>query len=68
MNGEEFTKKLLKHILINYRYMTRYADHLGVSKAYISAVVSGKKPPSKAILKDIGMERIATITYIDNSQ
>jgi hypothetical protein len=44
---------------------SRYAKHLGVSCAFISAVLSGSKYVSGRILKDLGYERIIGFRRIE---
>ena len=39
---------------------SKYAKHLGVSPAYISATRTMKKKPSDKILNDLGFEAVTT--------
>lgn len=45
------------------RTLTRFAEDLRVSKAYLSMVMSGGKPPSAKLLKRAGIRRTITINY-----
>jgi len=36
------------------------ADHLGVSDAYLSDVLNGRKDPGESILEPLGLERVVT--------
>lgn len=62
MTEQEVIKQLQD--LINYDYrQADMAKDAGVSSAYLSAVLKGRKRPSDAILKLIGVEKTKTITY-----
>lgn len=63
MNKKEMQEYLLNHIDINHKTLRNFATHLGVSVAYISDVVRGKKPPSRKILNEVRLEKISTVTY-----
>jgi len=43
--------------------LTRFAEDLRVSKAYLSMVMSGSKPPSEKLLRRAGIRRTITINY-----
>jgi len=45
------------------RTLTRFAEDLRVSKAYLSMVMSGSKPPSEKLLRRAGIRRTITINY-----
>ena len=45
------------------RTLTRFAEDLRVSKAYLSMVMSGNKPPSQKLLQRAGIRRTVTINY-----
>ena len=45
------------------RTLTRFAEDLRVSKAYLSMVMSGSKPPSEKLLKRAGIRRTIKINY-----
>lgn len=53
---------LLKEIQ-GERTLTRFAEDLRVSKAYLSMVMSGGKPPSEKLLKRAGIRRTVKINY-----
>lgn len=41
-----------------FKTRTAWADHLGVSPAHVSGVLSGKKKPTPKMLDDLGLERV----------
>ena len=41
----------------------RFAEKIGVSDAYISMVLNGRKEPSDALLDAFGLVRTKTVTY-----
>ena len=45
------------------RTLTKFAEDLDVSKAYLSMVMSGNKPPSAKLLKRAGIRRTVKINY-----
>jgi hypothetical protein len=45
------------------RTLTRFAEDLRVSKAYLSMVMARKKPPSEKLLKRAGIRRTVKINY-----
>jgi transcriptional regulator with XRE-family HTH domain len=45
------------------RTLTKFAEDLHVSKAYLSMVMSGNKPPSDKLLKRAGIRRTVKINY-----
>lgn len=45
------------------RTLTKFAEDLSVSKAYLSMVMSGNKPPSEKLLKRAGIRRTVKINY-----
>lgn len=58
----EFIKDLEKKIE-KLGSQTAYANAIGVSKAMVSAVVNGKKQPSRLMLDDLGYEKVRVSTY-----
>lgn len=58
----EDVSELLKEIQ-GERTLTRFAEDLRVSKAYLSMVMSGGKPPSEKLLKRAGIRRTIKINY-----
>lgn len=41
--------------------LRKYAKHLNVSPSFVSAVISGKKLPSKIVLEDMGLTMKKTV-------
>jgi len=58
----EDVAELLKEIQ-GERTLTKFAEDLRVSKAYLSMVMSGNKPPSEKLLKRAGIRRSIRINY-----
>ncbi len=63
MTQEEMQEYLLNHIDIKHKTLRKFSAHIGVSSAYISDVVLGKKPPSRKVLAEIGMVKTSTVAY-----
>lgn len=57
MTREEFAQYFSAYVTRNFKRQAYAAKHYGVSGAMISAVAAGVKPPTKAMLKDIGVTR-----------
>jgi hypothetical protein len=47
---------------------TQYARQLGVSCAFISALLKGKKYVSGAVLQDLGYERVISFRQVQTSE
>ena len=60
--ASEDVAELLKEIQ-GERTLTKFAEDLRVSKAYLSMVMSGNKPPSEKLLKRAGIRRTIKINY-----
>ena len=60
--ASEDVAELLKE-LQGGRTLTKFAEDLRVSKAYLSRVMSGGKPPSEKLLKRAGIRRTIRINY-----
>jgi transcriptional regulator with XRE-family HTH domain len=41
-----------------------FADNIGVSRPYVTLVLSGRSPPSRKMLNAIGMERVVVFRKI----
>ena len=63
MNQKEMQEYLLNHIDIKHKTLRKFAAHIGVSVAYVSNVVRGKKPPSRKVLAEIGVIKVSTVSY-----
>lgn len=64
MNIDSVIKKIRVHIAENHEGVnSKYADSMNVSGAYLSAIMTKKKPPSKVILKHLNLERLRVTTY-----
>lgn len=56
MNTENVIEKIRVRIAKDFDMkQSNYADYLGVSKAFVSAVITGKKQPSKQMCEDVGV-------------
>lgn len=62
MNEKQFAIKLSRFITEEKNGVSAYAKELGVSKSLVSDIKRGSKPPTKAILEDMGFERIKKVT------
>ena len=47
-------------VAARYKTQSKWADRLGVSSSYVSQVLSGDRPVSKAMLADLGISVITT--------
>lgn len=63
MEEKEVLEKLKLHIFKLYDTKSYYAKCKGLSEAYISMVLSGKKPMPQSMLMDIGMQKERVITF-----
>ena len=67
MNKTEdvFLDMLWDHLIRNHRSQAKAARFFDVSDSFMSAVLRGKKSPTKAMLENIGYERevIKTVIY-----
>lgn len=66
ISEEEFLRQLRGHIAMKYHNQAAAADAWGLSRAFVSSVVRGKKAPTKIILDEMGYsrERETTTTTI----
>lgn len=55
--GEEIGLQVRAHILRTYRKQKHAAERWGISQAFISKVVTGKVPPPKWLLDEMGLVR-----------
>jgi hypothetical protein len=51
---DNFIYDLKLYIFLTHKTQSNYAKHVGVSNAYVSAIVRGQKPPNKLILDSVG--------------
>lgn len=69
MTREQVLKKLRDAIWLSSKgagRQQRFASQLGISSAFLSAVLNGRKEPTESICKAIGVERVVipqSITY-----
>ncbi len=62
MTQTEVITKIRVHIAKSYNgKQSDYAESLKVTSSMISAVLTGKKEPTKRMLNDIGVFRVKTI-------
>lgn len=54
MNHTEFMACLYERCTL-HGSLRKYANHLGVTPSFLSAVATGKKSPSPKILSDMGL-------------
>lgn len=60
MNRDKMIAILKGHIYSNYKNASDYAEKKGLSRAFISAVMVGKKNPNQSMLDDIGLRMEVT--------
>jgi predicted XRE-type DNA-binding protein len=58
MNKEKFLKKLKRHIFDKYTTQSKAAEVYGIKAPHISNICKGVRSPTKAILEDMGFEKI----------
>jgi hypothetical protein len=63
MTEDDMRKELRRYISQNYGTQANYANKLNVRQSQISDTVTGKRRPTRYILKDLGLKKIVTITY-----
>lgn len=63
MNKERFLKKLRGYIAEEFVTQSNAARHYGVSRAFMSAMVTGKKRVIPEILADMGYRDERTVIY-----
>ena len=70
LTREQFAEYFFLHIRRRFKRQKVAAEFYGCSDAMISAIATGKKPPTKEILADIGVTRevIKTEVYRLNNE
>ncbi len=63
MTEDDMRKELRRYISQNYGTQANYANKLNVRRSQISDTVTGKRRPTRYILRDLGLKKIVTITY-----
>lgn len=63
ISEQEFIDSLNAFVGTNFKTGSAAAEHYGVSRQYMSAVMKGKHPPNERILKDMGYTRRKVIVY-----
>lgn len=59
LTADQVRGLILKDIQrMGFKRQGHYADHLGVSRAFVSMVLAGSKPPSGAVLDQLGLESV----------
>ena len=58
MKEDVFLKSVRSHILKVHGKYKDAAEAWGVTKSYLSLILKGDRPPSKAMLDDLGYDRI----------
>lgn len=57
MNIDEFIE-YLKSRVAEHGTQRKYAESLGVSEAYLSDILNGRREPGKRLLDAVGFERV----------
>lgn len=65
MEHEQFIVELRTYIARNFIKQIKYAEEIGVSRAFVSYVLRGERLPNKRMLSDLGltMDIVTTITF-----
>ena len=64
MKTEAFIKLIDAHIYFKYKTKLAAAEALGVSAQYVGQMINGKRPPSSAMLKEMGYTKhVGETTY-----
>lgn len=63
LDKNEFLQLLKLKVESEFNTLSDFAEFMGVSVSFISAVLSGKKTPSKSILDFMGFEKIREVTF-----
>jgi len=68
MEIDEVIKKLEKFIKAQCGRNSVYAERKGVSRQYLNAVLNKNKPPSDAMLADLGLKKktVSVTTFVSN--
>jgi len=53
---EEISEMVDLYVSLSFKNQTLAAAHYGISRAYMSAIVNGKRKPIGAMLTDMGYE------------
>lgn len=57
-NEVDLLPELRAHVARKYKTQTAAAQEWGVSTAFVSSVLAGKRKPTAAILDDAGLEEV----------
>lgn len=57
----EFLSEFRAHIKYSYGNQKLAAKAWGVSEAYVSAVSTGRQPPSGSMLSEVGYQRLVVV-------
>lgn len=61
---ENFPMHFAVHVCKKFKNQSAASQFYGVSPAFVSSVLKGRKAPNKAILEDMGLER--RVVYASN--
>lgn len=63
LDKNKFLQLLKLKVESEFNTLSDFAEFMGVSVSFISAVLSGKKTPSKSILDYMGFEKIREVSF-----
>ena len=63
MKEQDIIKALKLHIFMVYETKSVYAEKKGVSEAYVSMVLNGKKHIPQSMLDDIGIQKKRVVSF-----
>lgn len=65
--SDEEVSQILRMREVQFASRREWADHLGLSAAFLTQVMVGTKRPSPRILQDVGLERQEVIVFAEAS-
>ncbi len=63
MKQEQVIEKLKTFIVKRHKTLSAYAQHIGVSRQFVTNVLNGAKEPSNYMLSDIGIVKTKVTVY-----
>ena len=58
LNDDEFRALLIAYIARHFNQKRNAAQHWGIRENYLSMVLGGTKPPTSAMLAELGYQRV----------
>lgn len=64
MKEKTFLKRLNVYIAGNFKNKTAAAEHYGIFRQHLSQILGGFRPPTAAIMHDVGVKRRIKTTVV----